>query len=131
MSRPNPYDTYRRSSIETASPGRLVVLCFETAARSMKIFTEAARARRFEEAHHAAIKAQRILLELTLALDREKGGEVAAALAAAYESLRNRMVQANLKKNPEAGEALARDLDTFRGAWEEVFRRETGVAASG
>lgn len=124
----NPYEAYRRSNIETSSPGRLVVLCFEAAVRHMRTFSESVRERRIEEAHHAAIKAQRILLELSLALDAEKGGEIAGLLRAAYERLRYRMVNANLRKNAEEGDAIATDLDGFRQTWSEIFKKEAGNA---
>jgi len=103
----NPYEVYRRSNIETSSPGRLVVLCFEAAVRHMGTFSDAVRNRRIEDAHNAAIKAQRIVLELSLALDPEKGGEIAKMLRAAYDRLRYRMVNANLRKNAEEGDAGA------------------------
>ncbi len=120
----NPYEVYRRSNIETSSPGRLVVLCFEAAVRHMGTFSDAVRNRRIEDAHNAAIKAQRIVLELSLALDPEKGGEIAKMLRAAYDRLRYRMVNANLRKNAEEGDAIAKELDGFRQAWDEVFKKE-------
>ena len=124
--KPNPYETYRKSNIETSSPGRLVVMCFEAAVRHMRVFSEAVRNRRIEDAHHAAIKSQRILLELSLALDPERGGEIAAILHQAYDRLRYRMVTANLKKDAEAGDAIAKDLDELRATWEEIFKKESG-----
>lgn len=122
----NPYDAYRRSSVETASPGRLVILCFEAAVRHMKRFQEAVEAKRYEDAHNASIKAQRIMMELLLALDRSQG-EVADALARAYDDIRSRMIRANIAKSTEGVDDLIRHLEEFRGAWEEVFRKESGV----
>lgn len=122
----NPYkaqQTYRTTSIQTASQGRLVVMLFEGAIRFMNVFVEAARAGEIERAHEHSMKAQRIMTELILALDHEKGGDVSRNIERAYEDIRRRMTMANIRKDVVVAETVIKDLDAFRETWTEVFKQ--------
>lgn len=122
----NPYkaqQTYKTTSIQTASQGRLVVMLFEGAIRFMNTFIEASAAGQVERAHENAMKAQRIMTELMLALDHEKGGDVSRAIERAYEDIRRRMTLANIRKDAEIARTVIRDLDSFRETWTTVFRQ--------
>ena len=118
----DPYGQYKRTSIQTASQGRLVVMCFEVSARNVRQAAEAIRERRLAEAHDRLIKAQRIVTELYCALDRGVG-EIAETIGRAYEALRYRLVQANVRKDAGACDKIAEDLDGFARTWAEVFKK--------
>jgi flagellar protein FliS len=124
----NPYGQYRKTSIQTASQGRLVVMCFEVSARNARQAGEAIRQRRLSDAHEHLIKAQRIVTELYCSLDRSVG-EIGESIAKAYEALRYRLVQANVRKDAEMCEKVAEDLDGFAKTWEEVFRKVEAPSA--
>ncbi len=122
----NPYkaqQTYKTTSIQTASQGRLVVMLFEGAIKFMNGFIEAVRAGHIEGAHENAMKAQRIMTELTLALDHTKGGDVSRSIEAAYEDIRRRMTMANIRKDVAVAETVIKDLDAFRETWSTVFKQ--------
>lgn len=121
----NPYkaqQAYKTTSIQTAGQGRLIIMLFEGAIRFMNRFAEAARERKIEEAHNNSIKAQRIVTELILALDHSKGGDVSRVIEAAYEDIRRRMIQSNIRKNLDLVPGIVTDLESFRETWSQVFR---------
>lgn len=122
----NPYkaqQVYKTTSIQTASQGRLIIMLFEGAIRFINQFSEAAKLRKIEEAHNNSIKAQRIMTELILALDHSKGGDVSRVIERAYEDIRTRMITANIRKDFEMTEQIVKDLEAFKDAWNEIFRK--------
>lgn len=121
---------YRNTSIQTASQARLITLLFEGAIRFMGQFISAVEKEDIQDAHNNSMKAQRIMTELILALDHEKGGEVSRTIEAAYENIRNRMVRANVRKDKELAKEVIKDLEDFRETWIEVFKRvESGTVS--
>lgn len=123
----NPFGAYKKTSIQTASQGRLVVMCFEVSARNARLAAAAIRERRLGAAHDHLIKAQRIVTELYLSLDRGVG-DVAETIGRAYENLRFRLVQANVRKDADLCEATASDLEEFGRIWTEVFKKAEASA---
>lgn len=121
----NPYkaqQAYKTTSIQTAGQGRLVIMLFEGAIRFMNRFADATRERRIEEAHNNSIKSQRIMTELILALDHAKGGDVSRVIEVAYEDIRRRMIQANIRKDLDLVVGIVADLESFRETWSQVFK---------
>lgn len=65
--------------------------------------------------------AMRIISEgLLCSLDKEAGGELAANLAALYEYMGKRLLQANLKDDMEALDEVSRLLSELKEAWEGI-----------
>ena len=114
---------YRTTSVQTASQSKLIIMLFEGAARFMRQFIEACNQQRIEEAHTNAVKAQRIMTELIVCLDHDKGGEVAKLIETAYSNIRRRMAEANIKKDLALAELVIADLESFRDTWNEVFQK--------
>lgn len=112
------YDQYRRTSVETLAPEKLLLLLFEAAIKDLVNARQAIGARDFNAAHNEIIKAENILVELmsTLNMDYEISGQ----LYALYDYMYNRLVEANLSKNSEIlmeVEDFLKDLyDTFQEA---------------
>lgn len=117
------HQTYRNTSVQTAGQGRLVVMLFEGAIRFMHQFIDACGEGQIERAHENAMKAQRIMSELTFALDHTKGGDVSRAIEQAYEDIRRRMTMSNIRKDVVAAETVIEDLETFRATWTQVFKQ--------
>lgn len=114
---------YKRKQIETAKPGELIVMLYDAALDSLKRSKEALQIQgpeRIEAFHNALVKAQNIVTELLVALDLEKGGEVAKNLFRLYEFMHRRLVDANITKTVEPIEEVQGLLETLREAWVEV-----------
>lgn len=113
---------YKTTSISTASQSRLIIMLFEGAMRFMNQFIDAVKRTSIEEAHENSIKAQRIMTELIIALDHSKGGDTSRMIEAAYDNIRGRMANANIRKDIEMATKVIRDLESFRDTWTQVFR---------
>lgn len=113
---------YKTTSVQTASQSRLVAMLFEGAVKFMNQFVEAVGEGKVERAHDNSIKAQKIIAELSLALDHSKGGDVSRAIEAAYEDIRHRMMMSNIRKDVTLAQGVIADLESFKETWAEVFR---------
>ncbi|MBM0127058.1 flagellar export chaperone FliS [Pimelobacter simplex] len=110
---------YRDNAVATASPARLLVMLVERLVLDVERGLAAQRAGDWPEAHRHLLHAQDIVLELehSLDVDRMPAGKQLASL---YEFLRNRLVLANVRRDPRVATeclTLARQLcDTWREA---------------
>lgn len=112
---------YQSQATTTASPAQLVLMLYDGA------LTQIARARHalgegadHGAAHDALTRAQAIVTELSITLDHEQGGEVAANLASLYEYCTHQMIEANIAKSPEGLEDASNVLLGLRDAWERA-----------
>ncbi len=115
--------TYKKTQIESASPGRLIVLLYEGAIDFINRCEEAHKRQAenwIEEFHNNCIRAQNIVTELSVALDMEKGGDISKNLMRLYEYTNRRLVEANMTKDLEPMRESRRLLETLLGAWREV-----------
>jgi flagellar secretion chaperone FliS len=129
----DPYAQYRQQAATTASPAQLVLMLFDGA------LSEVARAARaFEvspvdlaEVNDCLGRAQAIVGHLSLTLDRERGGQVAAGLSSLYRFCQERLVEANVRKTTDPLPAVTDALTGLRDAWEQacVHASETTLAA--
>ena len=115
---------YQQNSIDTASPGRLIVMLYEGMVTALDK-TEAALSTPVdvELAHRELTRCQDIVLELMQALNHD-AGEMAVRLATLYEYCHHQLVQANATKDYGHAEPVRDIFADLRDAWTEVT--ETG-----
>jgi flagellar protein FliS len=103
------YDQYKRISVETLAPEKLLLLLFEAAIKDLVKARQAVEARDFNTAHNEIIKVENILVELMSTLNMDY--EISKQLYALYDYMYNQLVEANLSKN---GEILVEVEDFLR-----------------
>lgn len=114
---------YKRKQIETAKPGHLIVMLYDAILESLRRAEEAKQEKspeHIETYSNALIRAQDIITELMVALDMERGGEVAKNLFRLYEFMHRRLVDANITKTLDPIQEVRQLLSTLREAWVEV-----------
>jgi flagellar protein FliS len=127
---------YRDTAILTASPGRLVLMLFDGALKSMANAMEAFERpktdfRRFETINRNLQKAQSILAELQGGVDLESGGDFARTMHGLYNYQIRRLFEANMAKKVEPlieVHGLVREL---RDAWAEMLSKHDGSPGQG
>jgi flagellar protein FliS len=124
----NAYQAYRQTQAQTAAPGELIVMLYRGAARFVASAVEALEAHDVEAAHKFLMKAQAIISELLESLDLKQGGEIASNLASIYEFLYQRLVEANLRKDPAPAREVELLLRELLPAWEEAARQVSATA---
>jgi flagellar protein FliS len=128
------YNSYRQNSIQTASPGRLILMLFDGALKLMgmavKGFEEPDFLRRNETIHVNLIKTQAIIDELNQSLDHAKGGDFARNMAGLYEFMHEQLRKANVEKNRTPIEVVMKLLGEIRGAWSAMLEQMEGQTSA-
>ncbi|WP_298829753.1 flagellar export chaperone FliS [uncultured Planococcus sp.] len=115
----NPYQAYQQNSVMTASPQELTLMLYNGSLKFMKMAKRAMADKHFEEKNTNIIKAQNIVQELRITLDLNI--EMSAALAQMYEYMYSRLLDANMKNDPEALEEVETLMKDMRNTWKEAM----------
>ena len=119
----NPYDQYQKSKILTASPAELTLMLYEGAIKFGNIAIAAMRKEKkdIETAHVNIVKVQKIIEEFRCTLNWDY--PVAQDFDNVYVYLLQRLLQANMAKDPEIMEEVVGHLRTMRDTWVEVMNK--------
>jgi flagellar secretion chaperone FliS len=119
MSSPALRDRYLTDSVNTASPGKLLVMLYDRLVIDLVQGEEALRTGDREQARDKITHAQEIILELrtTLDLDAWSG---AAGLAGLYGFLLTELIGANVARDAERVAACRKLIEPLRDAWREA-----------
>ena len=118
----NPYaspQAYRSSSVMTASPAQLVVMLYDGAGRFLRQAEIAAEEGSWSHAFDRIEKAEAIVDELLVTLDKE-AGEIADRLQGIYVFCKRLLIEARLERDPERIRRTATLLGDLRDAWSEI-----------
>lgn len=115
----NPYAKYKTNSVETASPLMLVLMLYDEAIKMCKTAVNDFGKNK-ETVHNKLIKAQKIITELTVALNPDVGGELVENLKALYIYMHMRLVEANVENDKKKIEEILNLLVELREAWKHV-----------
>jgi flagellar protein FliS len=109
------------TGVAAADPHKLVLMLYEGALLAL------VEARQHMARHEIAAKGQALSKAVMIidnglkaSLDIEAGGELGERLAALYDYMSERLLQANLHNRPELIDEVSRLLTELRGAWEEI-----------
>lgn len=121
---------YLETKIQTATSEQLLIMLYDGAIRFCKQAIEGIRQKDSTTAHTNLLKAQDIIAELTVTLD--KNTVVSESLLRMYEYFIYRLTEANLKKNAEPVEEIVKYLTDLKETWVQAaleVRRQSAVAA--
>lgn len=126
----NPHDAYLESRILSADPTELICLLYRAAVSEVREARRHLQEKDIQSRSKSISKAQAILTELTISLDRKRGGQIAERLAQLYDYMMRRITEANFKQTDEPlAETLGLLLTLLEG-WDGV-RQTTSAAPSG
>lgn len=118
----DPYAQYKKTKVETSSPGELVLLVYDEAIKCCKLAVKAIENKVPEAAHNNIIKVQDIIDELSYSINKDQGGEIAENLLALYEFMKTRLIEANLKKDTQIVNEVHDMLLDLRQTWQEAIK---------
>ena len=121
MTNKQGYAAYGNNRILTASPAELTLMLYEGAIKFCNIAIVAIEKNDVEKAHNNIIKVENIITEFQATLDHKFA--VADDFENVYQYLRQRLLQANLKKDKEILEEVLGHLRTMRDTWKEVMKQ--------
>lgn len=114
------YDQYQRTSFDTLTPGRLLVMLYDGAIKNLRNAREAIENQDIPGAHGNIINAQKIVIELMTTLNMDY--KISESLLALYEFMHHQLVEANVKKDPDALLEVQQMLMDLRETWEQAIR---------
>ena len=122
----HPDRVYRRAAIETADPGRLVVMFYDRLLRELRSGLSAlarpkdtAREPGSPEAWTHFQAARKILNALTQSIDHSTG-EIAESLTSLYLMLSWQILEAELEKDGARIEQILPSIEGLRNAWAKI-----------
>lgn len=119
----NPYAQYQNSKILTASPAELTLMLYDGAIKFCNIAIAAINQEKpdIQKAHINILKVQKIIEEFRSTLNRDYA--VAQDFDNVYVYLLERLLLANIKKDPEILEEVVTHLRSLRDTWVEVMNK--------
>ena len=116
----NGYAVYQNNRIQTASPAELTLMLYEGAIKFCNIAIMAVENQEIEKAHINIRKVEDIISEFQATLNYKY--PVAKDFNNIYVYLKDRLQEANFKKDKEILEEVLEHLRTLRDTWKEVMK---------
>jgi len=117
--------SYKAQSVQTASPGKLVLMLFDGCLRftlaARKAFDEEEFTKKNEDINNNLIRAQNIVTELQSSLDMSVPGDLPGTLYRLYDFVMHKLQQANLKKEKQPIAEAEKIINELRDAWAEML----------
>jgi flagellar protein FliS len=130
MSAVNPWKSYRQVATQTAPPGQLILMLFDGAlkflGRGLAGFDGTDPAEANMTIHNNFQRALDIVRELNRAVNLEQGGECAETFRQLYDYFERKIVESNVRKNPEGAREVVEHLTVMRDAWAAMLAGSDG-----
>ena len=116
----NGYAAYANSKRMTASPAELTLMLYEGAIKFCNIAIRAVEEQDIQKAHNNIVKVENIISEFQATLNHKY--PVAKDFDEVYKYLKQRLLEANIKKDKGILEEVLKHLRTMRDTWKDVMR---------
>ncbi len=121
MALPQAYAQYNNSKVLTAKPAELTLMLYEGSIKFCNIALAAIEAKDIQKAHTNIVKVQKIIDYLRQTLDMSY--PVAQDFENIYSYLSQRLVEANMNKDPEILSEVNGHLHSVRDNWKLVMEK--------
>ncbi len=111
---------YTESSVLTAPREQLVVMLYDGAIRFLHQSGAALRAGNRELGLTKLRRAEAIIDELHMTLDKERGGEIASRLEGIYVFCKRLLIEARLERDADKVDLVRGYLTELREAWAQI-----------
>ncbi len=119
----NPYEAYVKTSVETASPIKQIVLIYDKAITLMNLVVESINNNDLKGKIESIYEIETIIRALDSFLDFEKGGEIARNLHEIYQFILDSLLVINAKNDVNLMKDLIEIMEVLKEGWEEVERK--------
>ena len=119
---------YQATRISTATKEQLLLITYDIGIKACNTAINAmtaknAQAPDFDLANREIIRAQEVIRELMVTLNRDKGGDMADKLMQLYEYMYQLLVDANMKKEPDNIKVVKGMLEELKQTWESALMK--------
>jgi len=123
MSQKLAYQKYKKTSVESASKEKILLMLYEGAIRFTKIAIKACEEKKIADRGYNIGKVYDIVMELNNTLDHKVGGEISKSLEQLYVFLTDQLTQANITGNAEHLQNVLRILETLYDGWQKAVEK--------
>jgi len=120
MAIPNPYQSYKQNSVNTASPGELTLMLYNGCLKFIHQAKKAIDEKNIQDKNNSILRAQDIVRELMVTLNPDI--EVSKQMLTLYDYMLRRLVEANIKNDNEILSEVEGLVTEFRDTWKQVIQ---------
>ena len=119
----NAQYTYQATRISTATKEQLLLITYDIGIKACRTAENAMTAKTpdYDLANKEMIRAQEVIRELMVTLNKDRGGEMADRLMQLYEYMYQLLVDANMKKEPDNIRTVRGMLEELKQTWESAL----------
>lgn len=110
---------YKQNSVETAPPEDLTLMLYNGAITFVKRTKQAIENKDFNQAHKFNTRAQDIVDELIITLDRKY--PIAEQMLSLYDYFKRRLIEANISKDTTILDEIENFFIEFRDTWKQAI----------
>lgn len=119
---PNAYNVYKNNSVNYASKDQLLLMLVDGAVKFARISRQAIIEKDVKKAHTNLMKTQEIFVELMVSLNMEQA-EWTNDLMQIYAFIKDKLVEANMKKDIKIMDEILPLIEEVRDLWYETDKR--------
>ena len=120
-------NSYKKNTLENASPGQLILMLYDGALKfidAAKLGFKETKTREFNEKINNNIsRALEIIAELKACLDLSVEGDFPKTMYSLYEYMEDNLSRANVKKEQAPLDEVRTRLLEIRNAWDEMLKK--------
>jgi flagellar secretion chaperone FliS len=116
----NPYEVYQKNQVSTAKPEELTLMLYNGGIKFLQQSKLAIEGKDFAKANSSILRTQDIITELMLTLNRDY--EISESLSNLYDYMKQRLVEANMKKDMEILDEVIGMLQELRTTWQQAMK---------
>lgn len=117
----NGYNVYKSNSVNYSSKEQLLLMLVDGAVKFTKIGRQAIIDKDIQKAHNSLVRAQDIFVELMSTLD-QKAGDWAVKLFSVYSYIKDKLFEANIKKDVSIIDEIFPLIEGIRDTWNEAYK---------
>jgi len=130
MSNKSAYQKYKRTSVESASREKILLMLYESAIKYTKLAIKAIEEKKIADRGINIGRAYDIIMELNNTLDHKIGGELASNLEQLYMFMTDQLTKANIKADAEPLKVVVKLLETLYDGWVKAVEKLKKTDAS-
>jgi flagellar secretion chaperone FliS len=116
----NPYEVYQKNQVTTAKPAELTLMLYNGAIKFLQQAKLAIENKDLEKANTSIIRTQDIITELIVTLNHDY--EISQNLLSLYEYMKQRLLEANFKKDLEIIGEVETMLKELKITWQQAIK---------
>jgi flagellar protein FliS len=114
------HQQYQNNMVNTASPQELTLMLYNGLIKFLNLSIQGMEEKTIEKANNYILRSQDIIEEFTRTLDMNY--EVSNGMAALYDFMNNRLIEANIKKDKAIVEEVRGFAEDLRDTWAQAMK---------